>query len=114
MEFQQRDIVLVHFPFTDLSQTKLRPALIVSANQAPNSTDFVCVQITSRLVSDSLFMPLEKDMIEGSLLLVSGIRLNKIFCLNEKLVVHKIAALTPSAFQLVLENIKDKIFSFKN
>ncbi len=29
MMFQQRDIVLVHFPFTDLTNVKLRPAIII-------------------------------------------------------------------------------------
>ena len=48
MEFQQRDIVLVHFPFTNLTQTKLRPALIISSSQVNKMADFVCVQITSR------------------------------------------------------------------
>ena len=114
MKFQQRDIVLVHFPFTDLSQTKLRPALIISAYQLIDSADFVCVQITSRSNSDPLFLPLEKDMIEGSLLLASGIRLNKIFCLNEKLVLHKIAALTPSSFVSILDKIKEKVFVVRN
>jgi mRNA interferase MazF len=85
MEFHQRDIVLAHFPFTDLSQTKLRPALIISAEAVNHSFDFVCVQITPRTISDSLYLKLEEDMIEGSLLLVSGIRLHKIFCLNKKI-----------------------------
>ena len=114
MEFQQRDIVLVHFPFTDLTQTKLRPALIISANHINKSSDFVCVQITSRLISDASYFHLEMDMIEGTLLLASGIRLHKIFCLNEKLLVHKIAALTPSAFRLVLDQIGNKVFTFAN
>jgi hypothetical protein len=48
-------------------------------------------------------------MIEGSLLLVSGIRLHKIFCLNKKLVLHKIAALSPKAFDLVIEQIRSKV-----
>ena len=112
MEYQQRDIVLVHFPFTDLTQSKLRPALIVSIHKVNSSVDFVCVQITSRPQADALYFQLEKEMLEGSLLLASGIRLHKIFCLNEKLVVHKIAALAPPAFGLVLENITEKVFAF--
>jgi mRNA interferase MazF len=79
MGFQQRDIVLVHFPFTDLTQTKLRPALILSATSINKTSDFVCVQITSHLVSDPIYLPIEKNMIEGSLQLTSGIRLHKIF-----------------------------------
>ena len=110
MEFQQRDIVLVHFPFTDLTQTKLRPALIISANAINHSFDFVCVQITSRPLSDATYFHLEKDLLEGTILLSSGIRLHKIFCLHEKLLVHKIAALNPVAFKLVLSAISEKVF----
>lgn len=113
MNFQQRDIVLVHFPFSDLSQTKLRPALILSANQINDSSDFVCVQITSRNISDVSYFQIEKEMLEGTLLLTSGLRLHKIFCLHEKLLVHKIAALTPAAFALVLDSINQKVFAFK-
>ena len=113
MEFQQRDIVLVHFPFTNLTQTKLRPALIISSGLVNKMADFVCVQITSRPISDITYFPLEKDMLDGSLLLTSGIRLHKIFCLHEKLIEHKIAALTPAAFRLVLNHICDKVFTFK-
>ena len=50
-------------------------------------------------------------MIEGSLLLVSGIRLHKIFCLNKKLVLHKIAALSPNAFDRVIDQIKAKVLA---
>lgn len=111
MQFHQRDIVLVHFPFTDLTQTKLRPALIISAEVVNSSFDFVCVQITSRPIFDSLYFKIDESMIEGSLLLVSGIRLHKIFCLNKKLVLHKIAALSPMAFQSVIEQISSKVLA---
>ena len=36
MVFKKGEIVLVQFPFTDLSQTKLRPAIVVCANESLN------------------------------------------------------------------------------
>ena len=46
--FKQADIVLVRFPFTDLSSTKKRPAVIVSADEyAFRYSDYVLVPLTS-------------------------------------------------------------------
>lgn len=111
MEFHQRDIILTHFPFTGLSQTKLRPAIIISNEAVNQSFDFVCLQITSRTLTDLLYFPLKEEMIEGSLLLVSGIRLHKIFCLYKKLVLNKIAALSPNAFDRVINEIRTKVLA---
>ncbi len=114
MEFHQRDIVLVNFPFTDLTKTKLRPALILSEDRVNTSNDLVFVQITSRPIFDKLYFPLDNDMLEGSLPLISGIRLHKIFCLNNRLVVHKLATLTPEVFKAVLDSIVNKVFGVKS
>jgi len=43
------DIILVPFPFTDLSRIKKRPALVVSPNEYNTSNDIVIAFITSNL-----------------------------------------------------------------
>jgi mRNA interferase MazF len=48
-------IVLIHFPFTDLSSTKRRPALIVSpASYAARFGDVVLLALTSQNQNDPL------------------------------------------------------------
>ncbi len=41
-------IVLVPFPFTDLSASKVRPALVLSRKRAPRQEDVIVCFITSR------------------------------------------------------------------
>lgn len=49
------DIVLVKFPFTDLTATKVRPALVISSDKYnQNSNDILFMLITSK--TDNLFM----------------------------------------------------------
>jgi len=49
MNYEKWDIVLVPFPFTDLSATKKRPALIISPNQYNKYQDVIIAFVTSKL-----------------------------------------------------------------
>ena len=54
MAFQRGDVVLVPFPFSDLSTTKVRPAIIVSSTLYHNTEpDLVLAAITSNVLSAS-------------------------------------------------------------
>ena len=50
--YRKWDIVLVRFPFTDLTTTKKRPALIVSPNEYNKQFDVVIIFITSKMDSE--------------------------------------------------------------
>lgn len=45
--YNQGDIVVVDFPFTDASQTKKRPALVLSNHTVNQTGDYLLVMITS-------------------------------------------------------------------
>ncbi len=86
--FIKGDIVVLPFPFTDLSSAKKRPALVL-ADLAGD--DYIMLQITSKGIRDSYALPLlQTDFASGSLKQDSNIRPNKIFTLDEKLVLYKI------------------------
>lgn len=48
MNYSKGDVVLLPYPFTDLSTNKVRPAVVVSSNKGKYSDLFV-VPITSRI-----------------------------------------------------------------
>ena len=47
---EQGEIVAIHFPFSDLSNTKLRPALVLAQ---VDKGDLILCQITSKAYADS-------------------------------------------------------------
>jgi mRNA interferase MazF len=59
--YQQGDIVSVSFPFTDLSQAKLRPALIISNDTIKDSGDLILIMITSQSKADGINIPIPAD-----------------------------------------------------
>lgn len=93
--YQQGDIVVVEFPFTDVSQTKKRPALVLS-NQTINQTgDYLLIMVTSQIKYDGLSIPLSaSDFVGGALPLASFVRVHKVFLLNESLIQRKFSAVT--------------------
>jgi mRNA interferase MazF len=51
MSYKQGDIVIVKFPFTDLTGFKQRPAIIVSNSKVNRSGDFIVAMITTQTIT---------------------------------------------------------------
>jgi mRNA interferase MazF len=74
------DVVLIPFPYSDLSQAKRRPALVIAE---VGMGDFVLCQITSKSYADRLTIPLsDSDFAEGGLKRESFVRIGKLFTAN--------------------------------
>ena len=73
--FVKDDVVVIPFPFSDLTHAKRRPALIVAAL---SGDDLILCQITSQKVRDSYAILLENSDFEtGSLKQASNVRPNR-------------------------------------
>lgn len=107
--YKQGDIIVVRFPFTDGSEFKKRPALVIS-NELVNSTgDLLIVQITSKRNENGLSLSIgEKDCLV-SLPLKSYIRLHKIFTVNEDLILSKITSVKPDFHKIILDRLNELI-----
>jgi len=86
--FKKGDVVLIPFPFTDLTSAKTRPAVIVSTGSYEKETgNFMVAMITSVPQSTSYDYEV-KDWRTANLLAPSWVRI-KIATINPKLVRYK-------------------------
>lgn len=107
MKYKKGDIVIIGFPFSDLSKTKKRPALVISNDTVNKTGDYLMIQITSKIRNDSLSLPINKtDFVNGKELpLQNCIKLHKIFLLNESLIISKNTSVTLGFIDSTIENI---------
>ena len=105
------DVVLLAFPFTDLSTIKVRPAVVISPND-DNSTleDGVFLLITSnttRTSAHDLLVPTTHTEYPATgLVKESAIRIDKIFTLRKSLVRRTLGTLGPVLQQEVAARLK--------
>lgn len=94
-------IVIVPFPFSNLSGSKLRPALVLAAT---DHDDWLLCQITSKSYTDpSAVLLTDSELTEGSLHKASFARPMKLFTANADLIMKRVAILKPKTFRTVLE-----------
>jgi mRNA interferase MazF len=106
--FEQGEIVLIPFPFTDLKTKKKRPVLVLSNKDYNKKTlDFICCGITSN-IKDTEFSVLidSKDLKSGFLPKPSRIKVDKIFTLEQSLVVKRFAKVK----EYVMKKVKSELF----
>lgn len=103
----QRDIILIPFPYSDLSQTKRRPAIILSNGEYnSNNLDIICCAITSNPRSYENSVEIKsKDFESGDLDYDSRVKPNKIFTLNQNMVVKKLAKLNIKKSKEIVKNV---------
>ncbi len=85
------DVVIVSFPYSDLFQTKKRPALVIANIEGD---DKIYAQITSSRTDQYGIQLGENEIMNGTLQRKSIIRPNKLFTLHRGLIEYKIGTLT--------------------
>lgn len=103
--YKQGDIIVVRFPFTDGSDFKKRPALLISNETLNKTNDYLLVQITSKLNIDGLSISIENYDSLDALPLKSFVRCHKIFTVHKSLILAKVTNVTPDFLKSVTEKI---------
>ena len=99
--FVKGDVVVLPFPYSDLSQAKRRPAVVMAV--LPGS-DIILCQITSQTVADGDALPLDNTaFVSGALSKPSNIRPNKLFTADGRIVLYKVGTLKQTVVDAVVK-----------
>ena len=97
-KFVKGDVVVLPFPFSDLTSSKRRPALVVAIASAD---DVILAQITSSSFSDSYAVELaDEDFSNGGINVASYVRPNRLFTADIDIIAYK-------AGNVKVEKLKD-------
>ena len=101
--FEQGDVVIIPFPFTDLSASKQRPALIISkSDYNRRSDDVITCGITSNLQNAEHSVLIDNGSFsEGEIPAKSRIKVDKLFTISQSLVRKQVAKLKAEEFEKV-------------
>ena len=83
--FVKGEVIVIPFPFSDLTQAKRRPALIIAELEGD---DLILCQITSQRIKDKYAVEIsDKDFETGGLRQPSNVRPNRIFTADSHIVL---------------------------
>ncbi|MEA1960999.1 MAG: type II toxin-antitoxin system PemK/MazF family toxin [Bacillota bacterium] len=101
--FVKGDVVVVPFPFSDLTNSKKRPAFVCADL---DGDDLILAQITSQSTYDNYAVLIQDDDFqEGSLRKTSNVRTNKIFTADQEIVLYKIGCLNRGKIEEITHSI---------
>ena len=103
IQFNQGDILIVPFPFSNLSGVRQRPVLVLSKiNYLKECKDVVTCGITSNL-KDSKYSVLvdNSDLTEGNIPVRSRIKVDKLFTLEQNIVIKKLGRINKETFEKI-------------
>jgi mRNA interferase MazF len=101
--FTKGDVVVAPLDFSDFSDFKRRPALVVAT---PKGLHPVLCMITSRGRHDGYDVPITKtDFLSGGLRLDSVVRISQLFTLDEEIIEYQAGKLEDEKFKEIITKI---------
>jgi mRNA interferase MazF len=106
-KFVKGDVVVIPFPFSDLSQSKRRPALLLASLEG---NDAILCQITSKNIRDNYAILVEDtDFESGSLKQASNIRPNRLFTADTQIILFRIGTIKKDKLNQVINRVVEII-----
>ena len=104
---EQKDLLLVPFPFSDQSGRKVRPVIVISNDEFNKySDDVIVIGVTSNILKDKYTLNLtNKNLDEGKLFTNCSIKIENILKLDKELIIKKIGKINNET----LKNVIDKL-----
>jgi mRNA interferase MazF len=100
--FVKGDIVVIPFPFSDLSGSKNRPALVLS--DLPGE-DIILCQITSKRNDHYAILLDNKSFADGSLPVLSYVRPTRIFTADKNIIIRKAGTINRELYQIIVDRL---------
>ena len=109
---EQGDIVLIPIPFTDLSSSKRRPAIVVSCDAYNGATDdMIVVTMTSNPApAPYSFTITSSDLALGRLNRPGTVRVDKIYTLSQTLMVARFGRVNDATLGRI-ERVLDEVIA---
>ena len=105
--FVKGDVVVIPFPFSDLSQSKRRPALVLASLEG---NDAILCQITSKNIKDNYAISIDDaDFESGSLKQASNVRPNRLFTADTHIILYRIGIIKKEKLAQVINKVVEII-----
>lgn len=102
--YKQGDIVLIPYPYTDLTNSKQRPVVVISKDSI-NKKHFIVAKITSVIRNDEFSFKLDPSSLDRELKRESEVRTNELFTVDNSLIRKKFATMDAKALDELIGKI---------
>ena len=107
VKFIKGDVVVIPFPFSDLSQSKRRPALIITSLEGD---DIILCQITSKIIKDIYAISIaDSDFDAGNLKQPGNIRPNRLFTAYNHIILYRVGHVNSDKMNQVVAKLLEII-----
>ena len=97
------DLVLIPFPYADLSSSKKRPVLVLTTPDRHG--DFIALAVTTVPQEEPAIPLTAMDIVDGTLPKPSWIRVDKVFTLSDQNIVKHIGKIKTARMEKVLKSL---------
>jgi len=104
--YNQKDIVLIPFPYSDLTGSKKRPALVISNEKINKTEDRICCLITTNEYQNDILIT-KNSFESGDLPFKSFVRPHRIFTINEKIIIKKLCNINNKFHDKIIQEVNE-------